>query len=198
LRSAKRWLASATVALSIVLTVAAAAVLSLQGHTDYLHRNLPGLVFKKNSNFAGWQTMAERAGTWLDRLNGDDLVLVGDHYVTAAQLSFYTGRTAYTTEPWKLANDGRAPQMRIWELDEVGLAEQRGRDALVVYLAAERGRYTPDRHRAALDRMCRMFEEVEHLDRLDLWGGIKVFDYYLGKQVGGGPARNCPLTQPSD
>jgi len=196
LRSARRWLAGATLALAVVFALAVGGVLVLQGHMDYLHSSFPGLVFKKNSNFAGWRPMAERAETWLQRLNGDELLLVGDHYVTAAQLSFYTGRTAYTTEPWKLANDGRAPQMRIWELDEVGVAEQRGRDALVVYLAAERGRYTPDRHQAALDRMCRMFEQVEHFDRMDLWGGIKIFDYYLGKKVGGGPAPNCPLPRP--
>lgn len=198
LRSARRWLAAAAVALAIALTAASAAVLALQGHMDYLYRNLPGLVFKKNTNFAGWQAMAERAEYWLQRLDGEELLLVGDHYVTAAQLSFYTGRTAYTTEPWKLANDGRAPQVRMWGFDEAGLAEQHGRDALVVYMASERGRYTADRHQAALDRMCRMFEEVQHLDRLDLWGGNKVFDYYLARNVDNGPARDCPAPQPPD
>lgn len=194
-RSARRWLVNATAGLSITFACAAAGLITLQAHMDLVHRNFPALMFKVNSNFAGWRAMAERAGTWLDRLNGDELLLVGDHYVAAAQLSFYTGRTAYTTEPWKLANDGRASQMRIWELDEVGLVEQRGRDALVVYLASERGRYTPDRHQAALDRMCRMFEEVEHLDRLVLWEGIKVFDYYLARNVGGGPATECPAPE---
>lgn len=191
LRSAKRWLAGATIALAVILCLASGGLLALQTQTDALHRKLPALIFRSNTNFTGWQAMAARAGEWLERLDGVEL-LVGDHYVTAAQLAFYTGRAVYTTEPWKLANDGRAPQMRLWDLDEAGLAGRAGEDALVVYMASERKRYTPDRHRAALERMCRMFETVEHLDRLNLWGGVKVFDFYLAKNVGGGPARQCP------
>ncbi len=196
LKSSRRWLAVATVVLAVAQTAASAGILSLQGQMDFLHRNLPGLIFRANTNFAGWRPMAERTREWLERLGEDNLVLVGEHYVTAAQLNFYVGRDAYTTEPWKPERDGRAPQLRIWNLDESGLAGQGGRDALVVYMASERGRYSPERHRFAMERMCRMFESVEHVDHLNLWDGIKVFDYYLARNVGGGPAADCPEAKP--
>lgn len=196
LRASRGWLAGATVILAAVLTIASAGILSLQGHMDFLHKKAPGLIFKANTNFTGWEPMAERAKEWLDRLGEEELLLVGEHYITAAQLNFYTGREAYTTEPWKLGSDGRAPQARIWELDEQGLAEQVGHDALVVYMASERGRYSPERHRFTLERLCRMFESVEHIDHLDLWSGIKVYDYYLAKNLGNGPARECAEPMP--
>ncbi|MDX1555040.1 MAG: hypothetical protein R3212_03345, partial [Xanthomonadales bacterium] len=198
LRAAPRWLSLTTIIFSAAFTLACVGVLALQVHFDFVHRNLPQLVFKKNSNFSGWAEMAGRAQALLDRFEKEDLLLVGDHYVTAAQLSFYTGRDVYTTEPWKLARDGRAPQMRIWDLDEAGLARQVGLDALVVYLAAERLRYSPERHAAALDRLCTLFGRVEHIDHLNLWDGNKVFDFYLARNVGAGPAEACPDPQPPD
>ncbi len=198
LRRAPRWLSQTTIVFAAAFTLACAAILALQVHMGFVHRNLPALEFRKNSNFVGWEPMAERAGAWLEKSGGDDLLLIGEHYVTAAQLSFYTGRDVYTTEPWKLARDGRAPQMRKWGLDEAGLLQQAGRDALVVYMASERNRYSPERHQAAMERLCSFFGSVEHVDHLNLWDGNKVFDYYLARDLGAGPAISCPQPRAPD
>ena len=191
LGTAPAWLSRSTVALAAVASVALALMLLMQAHTNQLWQRAPGLVFPHNSNFVGWREMADRASV-LQQSLGSDLV-IGDHYGVAAQLMYHGAPRAYTIDGAKARSDGRALQFRIWSLDEQALAGHGGKSALVVFLAAERGKYRPQRRYETLSRLCRLFGSVQASGALELWGGVKVFEYYHAEGLGDGPARNCPL-----
>ena len=185
------WLGRLTVALAAAASVVLALMLLMQAHTNQLWQRAPGLVFPHNSNFVGWREMADRASV-LEGSLGTEL-MIGDHYGVAAQLMYHGEPRVYTIDSAKARSDGRALQFRIWSLDEQSLAEQRGKSALVVFLAAERGKERPQRRYESLSRLCRLFGSVQASGGLELWGGVKVYEYYHAQGLGAGPAQDCPL-----
>ena len=143
--------------------------------------------------------MAGRAQSLLDRLSAEAAdpvtLLVGAHYVVAAQLEFHldTDHEVYSLSDDKPAADGRAVQLRLWGKDRRGLEERIGENALVTLMTVERGLYSASRHRMYVEDLCSLFSGVEKLDQQALWGGVKGFEYYLGTdlQPRDRPRREC-------
>lgn len=89
------------------------------------------------SNFAGWETLAAEVEARLATLP-DDTVLVADNFKIGAELGFALGRPdiRVLAHPLNVFH-GRAPQLRLWNLETVRHAELEGRPALLVIGATD-------------------------------------------------------------
>lgn len=127
-------------------------------------------------NFVGWD---EIAGALRPRL-ADGEVVVADHFMLAAQLSFSLGGRAevFVLDHWNNHKHGRAPQIRLWGYDEAALSRLApGTRAWLAFEVAE----TPERdHASWVARPCRWFEAVEYVATVEGPGGGKRFWLYRG------------------
>ncbi len=145
-------------------------------------------------NFVGWE---EIAGALRPRLAPGDIV-VADHFMLAAQLSFSLGGRAevFVLDHWNNHKHGRAPQIALWGYDETALS--RIAPGTRVWLAFEVAE-TPERdHAAWVARPCRWFESVEYVATIDGPGGGKRFWLYRGvRRDGSGGETACEVLPPA-
>lgn len=127
-------------------------------------------------NFVGWREIADALRPRL--AEGD--VLVADHFMLAAQLSFSLGGRGevFVLDHWNNHKHGRAPQIRLWGYDEAALSRLApGTRAWFAFEVAE----TPERdHASWVARPCRWFEAVEYVTTVEGPGGGKRFWLYRG------------------
>lgn len=135
-------------------------------------------------NFVGWEEVADALRPRL--VEGD--VIVADHFMLAAQLSFYLGRRAdvFVLDHWNNHKHGRAPQIALWAYDETALSRLApGTRAWMAFEVAE----TPEHDRQAwVRRPCRWFDAVEYVATVEGPGGGKRFWIYRGVRRGGSVA----------
>ncbi|MGL6289451.1 MAG: glycosyltransferase family 39 protein [Silanimonas sp.] len=127
-------------------------------------------------NYVGWREIADALRP---RLAPGDIV-VADHFMLAAQLSFALDRRAevFVLDHWNNHKHGRAPQIAAWGYDEAALSRiAPGTRAWIAYEVAE----TPVRdHATWVTRPCRWFAGLEHVATVDGPGGGKRFWLYRG------------------
>jgi hypothetical protein len=127
-------------------------------------------------NFVGWREVADALRS---RMRPGDVV-VADHFMLAAQLSFELDRRAevFVLDHWNNHKHGRAPQIAAWRYDEAGLDRiAAGTTVWIAYEVAE----TPERdHAAWVARPGRWFEGLELVATIDGPGGGKRFWLYRG------------------
>ena len=132
-------------------------------------------------NFVGWE---EIASSLRPRLAEGDVV-VADHFMLAAQLSFSLGGRpeVYVLDHWNNHKHGRAPQIALWGYDEAALSRLApGTRVWIAFEVAE----TPVRdHAAWVARPCRWFDAVEYVATIDGPGGGKRFWLYRGVRRAG-------------
>ena len=100
-------------------------------------------------------------------------VVVADHFMLAAQLSFELGRRpdVFVLDHWNNHKHGRAPQIALWGYGEPGL--DRIAPGVVSWIAFE-VEETPAKNRAAWTaRLCHWFERVEFVANVEGPGGGK-------------------------
>jgi hypothetical protein len=186
-RAGRKILVTATLGLAFCASATLLVAHVLQGYYHTLHPQLGRGFIAANSNFAGWHAMAKKVETLLDSkpLPSRPDMLVGDNYVVASQLEFYLGDDfdTFTLDRDKPLKDGRALQLRLWDMDHEGMRKRVGENALAVLLVVERGKYSKRKHRAAIERLCSMFSEASKLDQLSLWDGIKAYEFYYGSGI---------------
>ncbi len=162
----------------------------MQGFYDKFSPQLNRGFVASNSNFAGWKEMAEKADDLVMQASKnpeiqDVNILVGEHYVVASQLEFYLGERyqVYTVDNDKAGKDGRSLQLRLWDVDTLGLLKRAGENALITLLVTERGKYSARKHKRAIEQLCAIFSDVTKLHQLSLWGGIKGYEFYYGENI---------------
>ncbi len=147
--------------------------------------SVPGLAARSAGtalypdNFVGW---AEVSDALRSRMAPGD-VLVADHFMLAAQLSFSLDRQrqVFVLDHWNNHKHGRAAQIAAWGYDEAGLA--RLPVGTPAWLAFEVGE-TPKAQRAAwVARTCQWFEGVEWVATVEGPGGGKRFWLYRGRRA---------------
>lgn len=146
-------------------------------------------------NFVGWEAIAAELRP---RLGPGD-VIVADHFMLAAQLSFSLGgrREVFVLDHWNNHKHGRAPQIALWGYDEAALSKLApGTRAWIAFEVAE----TPEREHAAwVARPCRWFTSMEHVATVEGPGGGKRFWLYRGVRSGtdgSGQERQCGARPP--
>jgi hypothetical protein len=143
-------------------------------------------------NFLGWREIADA----VRQVRRPDDVLVADHFMLAAQLSFALDREprVFVLDHWNNRKHGRAPQLALWGYDEAGL--DRLTPGTPILLLFEPGE-TPLRDRAAwVDRTCRWFDGLAPLSIVEGPGGGKSFWVYRGLRRAGDPPAACPVPLP--
>ena len=144
-------------------------------------------------NFVGWQDVSDALRP---RLQAGDVV-VADHFMLAAQLSFALDRreAVFVLDHWNNHKHGRAPQIEAWGYGEAALGGlEAGAAAWIVFEAGE----TPIRDQAAwVRRPCRWFERLEHVETVRGPGGGKTFWIYRGvRSSPEGGDRACGVAPP--
>ena len=178
-RAIYRPLVVLSLSLAGVVGVTLLTVHGLQSRYAELHPRLNPKLTASVSNFAGWREMADRTQTLLDA-SGPVSLLIGEHYVVAAQMEFHldTPLDIYSLGSEKPAEDGRALQLRLWDRDREGVEKRGGENALITLMTVERRKYSQRKHRRAVEALCSLFTRVEKLDQMVLWGGVKGFEFY--------------------
>lgn len=166
--------ASATVAMLSVFAIPSSPALAARTAGTSLYPD----------NFVGWEEIADALRPRL--MPGD--VIVADHFMLGAQLSFYLGRRSevFVLDHWNNHKHGRAPQIALWGYDEAALSGLApGTRVWMAFEVAE----TPERDLEAwVRRPCRWFEAVEYVATVEGPGGGKRFWVYGGVRRGGGVA----------
>ena len=144
-------------------------------------------------NFVGWREMANALRPRLDPRD----VVVADHFMLAAQLSFELGRRreVFVLDHWNNHKHGRAAQIALWGYDEAGIAGiAAGTRAWIAFEVAE----TPEADRAAwVSRLCRWFDAIEPVAAVDGPGGGKRFWLYRATARGAEAGVDCRVPPPS-
>lgn len=147
-------------------------------------------------DMSGWREIGARSQQALDGPADDVDVILADNYVLAAQLEFAldTPLKIHVLDDARARKHGTAYQHRIWALDAPALAQQQpGADALVVVDF----NYHPRRERGALlRRVCGMFDRLQPLGELGLYGYKKRFLLFRGIELK--PAAAWRSTDASD
>lgn len=131
-------------------------------------------------HFVGWNEAAATTRTLLARPDLADAIVVADNFMLAAELDFALvgSRPVFSLDHPLNTKHGRAPQLHAWQRDETGLASEAGRKVLLV-VDESAGR---ERERADwLDSLCQRVDRLTPLTRLDLYGGARLFAWYVGE-----------------
>ena len=133
--------------------------------------------------FAGWR----EAGALVARgaVQEPGAVLVADNFALAAELDFqFDGRRkVYSLDSPLNVKHGRAPQLAIWQLDEVAL--RRGHAGEPMLLAVEETAQRERQRLLWLGTLCERIDAPRLLGRLDAFDGRKRFALYVGRVPGG-------------
>ena len=181
------WLAAAATALMLAMfVVPSSSTLAARSAGTALYPD----------NYVGWREIADALRP---RLAPGDVV-IADHFMLAAQLSFALDRRAevFVLDHWNNHKHGRAPQIAAWNYDEASLARiAPGTRAWIAFEVGE----TPERdHAAWVARPCRWFEAIDHVATVDGPGGGKRFWLYRGVRRDGEGAEGetrCAVAVPS-
>jgi hypothetical protein len=123
--------------------------------------------------FRGWsETAAEVRARLAQAADGERPIVVADSYLEAAQIDFGLDGAAdvYALDHPRNAGHGRAVQIALWGVDERGLKERAGRDALVVVEPSDFAR--ADRA-PWFDHVASLFESVERIGVVRVRAGGK-------------------------
>lgn len=167
-----------------------------QGFNEQLQSVVgPGVLSNK---MAGWRPMTDHLENLMHELRlPDDTLIVTDNYYTAAQIAFYTKRqfSVYTIDRDKAVRDGRLVQYAIWQLDEDGVRQHAGSNALFI---TEDSTLNVDEKTEVITRACTLFRSLEYIEQLSLFNDDKMFSFYIGRHVLADPEEQavdaaCPL-----
>lgn len=169
-------------------------VLALVGlGSQSLHTQLQPLVGLNtlSTKMAGWSEFSELTRDLAAQAFDEPPLIASDNYYTAAQLRFAevtTGDRLFTLDESKAVRDGRAAQLRLWQLDASSLSKRTGREVLLV---TEDSTLNVPQKAAVLLRACSLGSPLKLVAQRELVGGAKRFSYYR-LTVGDGQA-DCPL-----
>lgn len=187
---AKRWLLAATRLLLGLGLLLVTLALALPAIPAWAARTAGTGLYP--DNFLGW---TEITAALRPRLQPGDVV-VADHFMLAAQLSFGLDRRAevFVLDHWNNHKHGRAAQLARWGYDEAGL--ERIRPGTRVWLLFE-VEETPEAERLAwVARSCRWFESPRFVDRVEGPGGGKSFWIFESQRLADAGSRACEPSLP--
>ena len=142
--------------------------------------------------FMGWSVAAEQVRRYQNEFSlGSDgkLLVVADNYKLGSSLEFrlYSRASVYILDHGRSRRHGRAPQFRLWNIDEVALRNRAGEDALVV-MQEDEIREGKRADAAWMNHVGSFFERLEPLTEL----GVKIspdgrkfelFHFYRGVRI---------------
>ncbi len=180
-----------TAGMAVVGTLAMLAAFALPSWPALTARTAGTALYP--DNFVGWREVGDALRP---RLRAGD-VLVADHFMLAAQLSFELDRRpqVFVLDHWNNHKHGRAAQIAAWGYDEAGIARLgAGVRAWMAFEVEE----TSETERAAwVQRLCRWFDDVEPVAVVDGPGGGKRFWLYVGTRRAESTAdENCRVALP--
>lgn len=172
-----RRLAPWAAGLAAVATLAMAAAFTLPASPAIAARSAGTSLYP--DNFVGWREI----GRALQPRLGPGDVVVADHFMLAAQLSFQLDRRAevFVLDHWNNHKHGRAAQLALWGYDEAGMDRiAPGRRAWIAFEVGE----TPAAERAQwVGRVCRWFADVRFVETVEGPGGGKRFWLFEGRRA---------------
>ncbi|MEO7916312.1 MAG: 4-amino-4-deoxy-L-arabinose transferase, partial [Dokdonella sp.] len=177
--------ATSVAVIGTVLVYAYFAAASIPGGAGLLSRYK---AFPEH--FIGWNEAAATTRSLLAESEFRDAVLVADNFMLAAELDFALDgkRPVYSLDHSLNHKHGRAPQLRLWRRDEIGLAALAGRHVLLV--VEETSGRARDRSQW-LNSLCRRVAELRPRAELDLYDGGKRIAWYSGRVGGDGVSTTC-------
>ncbi len=155
--------------LALILGVSTSASVTL------LKLSPPGSIAYE---LAGWEVLHKKVHHLLKQ-QPDGTILVSDRYYLAAELDFLNhGSTPlFLINHPKNSEHGRAFQYRLWGRDEDSLVSKTGKRAVIVIQESD----SPLRDQFdQTQQLCRLFDQLTWLDRLDLYGGEKRYQFFSG------------------
>jgi 4-amino-4-deoxy-L-arabinose transferase-like glycosyltransferase len=172
----QRWLWRPACALAALGSVAAFAYFLLAASPAQTERLAEYKVFPEN--FVGWHEAGARTRDLLGK--NPSALLVADNFLLAAELDFQLGGRVpvFVLDHPLNTKHGRAPQLAQWRVDEAALAENTGREVLLV-VEDTAGR---ERERQAWqDTLPRRIAGLQRVESLELFGARKRFSFYRGR-----------------
>lgn len=150
-----------------------------------------------SNKMAGWNEFAQHTANLLETEFPDQSpIIISDNYYTAGQIAFAGIRTnPFTLDEDKAVRDGRITQLRLWEMNEVGLRHYYKSPALFI---SEDSTLNVEEKFASIGKMCHQAIDLHYLDTLILFGGDKQFSFYGSSAIADsntatqGTAKPCP------
>jgi hypothetical protein len=145
-------------------------------------------------NFLGWQEVAKEVRPELR----DDIHLVADNFMLAAQLAFAldAGRGVYSLDHLLNTKHGRARQLHDWGYDEAAIRRLPA-GSQVLLVVEDSATLDPQKREAWRERLCQFFADITPLRTVVLSGGAKRFSLYRGR-TRTTPAASCPVPLPAN
>lgn len=174
--------AAALAGIATLMVYAYFAAASIPGGASWLSRYK---AFPEH--FVGWTEAAETTASLLQRPGFEQLVLVADNFMLAAELDFALegSRPVFSLDHPLNIKHGRAPQLRLWQRDEAGLALLAGSDVLLL-VDETAGR---ERERAEwLGSLCARIVDLRWVAGIDLYEGRRRISWYRGRVPAAGTA----------
>ncbi len=144
-----------------------------------------------STKMAGWPEFSSFTQALADKEFDSPPLIATDNYYTAAQLGFAEPASLdrlFTLDKSKAVRDGRAAQLRLWEIDADALSARRSSSVLFI---TEDSTLNVDQKAAVLLSACALAESLGVITQQDFLGGAKRFTFY--RLTVGEPKIDCPL-----
>lgn len=165
--------------LTIVVAVAGSLALLISiGATisDKVLKQLPAgsLAYE----LGGWENLQKKTNQ-LFKQQPPGTLLISDRYYIAAEIDFLNKNKnpIYLLNHPKNIEHGRAFQYRLWNQDEHSLLSKTGKNALIIIQESDASMRSQFNQ---MHQLCRLFDQLTWLDRLDLYEGEKRYQFFSG------------------
>lgn len=150
-----------------------------------------------SNKMAGWREFSEHTAQLLRAEYPDQSpIVITDNYYTAGQIALAgLSDSPLTLDDDKAVRDGRIAQLRLWQMNELGLESRVGTSVLYI---SEDSTLNVEEKFATIHKMCLHAADLVYLDSLSLFNGEKQFSYYHSSAIinptapGSSRAKPCP------